>query len=134
MKNNTAKLCDLGFARMEVSMTGTFVGTMTHMSPELLNHQSYSFSSDIYSLAILLWELWYGHHVYTESEYSGVSTFELLDAIKNGTRPKLIWKYCPTNELKETISACWQQEPSKRPSAWQVAGELRSMFHKYHNE
>ncbi|XP_045157887.1 dual serine/threonine and tyrosine protein kinase-like [Mercenaria mercenaria] len=134
VKNNIAKLCDLGFARMEVAVTGTFVGTMTHMSPELLKHENYTFSSDIYSLAILLWELWYGHYAYTESDYDGLKTFQLLDAIKLGQRPKLTWKFRPTNELSDVIKACWNGDHLKRPSASEVGERLRKMYRQYHNE
>ncbi|XP_060590684.1 uncharacterized protein LOC132745735 isoform X2 [Ruditapes philippinarum] len=134
VKNNTAKLCDLGFARMEAATTGTFVGTMTHMSPELIKHDNYTFSTDIYSLAILLWELWYGHHAYTESDYQGLTTFQLLQAVSTGTRPQLKWKFRPTKELGDVITVCWHEDPQKRPSAQEVGTKLRQMYKGYHNE
>jgi serine/threonine protein kinase len=134
VKNNTAKLCDLGFARMGAATTGIFVGTMTHMSPELLKHENYTFSSDIYSLAILLWELWYGHYAYTESDYQGLTTFQLLQAVSIGHRPKLGWKFGPTKELAEVITVCWHEDPPKRPSAQEVGTKLRQIFKGYHNE
>lgn len=119
---------------MEVAATGTFVGTMTHMSPELIKHENYSFSSDIYSLAILLWELWYGHHAYTESDYTELTTFKLLQAVSTGYRPKLTWKYSPIKELQEVITDCWHDVPSRRPSAQEVGNKLRKMYQDYHDE
>ncbi|KAL4236331.1 hypothetical protein ACF0H5_004718 [Mactra antiquata] len=125
VKNGTAKLCDLGFSKNEALMTGTFAGSFNHMSPELLKGERYSFSSDIYSLGIMLWELWYGRHAYTENEYADCPPFDLIAAIKTGKRPKLTYNFRPTDKLKALITDCWDSDPSKRPQAKDVSSYLQ---------
>jgi serine/threonine protein kinase len=119
---------------MEAATTDLFVGTVTYKSPELIKHGNYTFSTDIYSLAFLLWELWYGYHAYTESYYQGLTTFQLLQAVSTGFRPQLGWKFGPTKELAEVITVCWHEDPPKRPSAQEVGTKLRQIFKGYHNE
>ncbi|XP_052776478.1 dual serine/threonine and tyrosine protein kinase-like isoform X1 [Mya arenaria] len=121
MKGHIAKLCDLGFARQEVDITGTFVGTMSHMSPEMLSNKRYTYKTDIYSLGILLWELWYGRYVYSEDEYRTIHWTVLIDAIKAGTRPRCDKKYAMVDSLREIVEKCWDNDPTIRPEARDVA-------------
>ena len=54
------KLADLGGAKViRQSITNTFsrFGTVSYMSPEMLNFQDYSFPTDIWSLGCVLYEL-----------------------------------------------------------------------------
>lgn len=44
------------------------------MAPEVLVGDMYELSADIFSLAIMMWEMWHGRRVFSESEYSDVMT------------------------------------------------------------
>ncbi|WAR24638.1 STY17-like protein [Mya arenaria] len=121
MKGDVAKLCDLGLARRKVDSTGTFVGTMSHMSPEMLSNKWNTYKTDIYSLGIFLWELWYGRYVYSEDEYHTIHWTVLIDAIKAGTRPRCDKKYAMVDSLREIVEKCWDQDPTIRPEARDVA-------------
>ncbi|WAR24583.1 STY8-like protein [Mya arenaria] len=127
MKRDVAKLCDLGFARQEVDITGTFVGTMSHMSPEMLSNKRYTYKTDIYSLGILLWELWYGRYVYSEDEYRTIHWTVLIDAIKAGTRPRCDKKYAMVDSLREMVEKCWDNDPTIRPEARDVAVIIKAL-------
>ena len=65
------KICDFGFARFfgeEGRMARTCVGTPIYMSPQVLNQQSYTNKTDIWSLGILYYEL-----MFAKLPYSGVT-------------------------------------------------------------
>lgn len=44
------------------------------MAPEVLIGDIYELSADIFSLAIMMWEMWHGRRVFSDSEYSDVMT------------------------------------------------------------
>ena len=72
--NGLIKLCDFGFARS--MSTNTIVltsikGTPLYMSPELVKEQPYDNASDLWSLGVILFELYVGQPpFYTNSIYS----------------------------------------------------------------
>lgn len=61
LPSGTVKLADFGIARIltdaTISRTGTVVGTPNYMSPEQVRGEELSFSSDLFSLGVVLYEL-----------------------------------------------------------------------------
>ena len=58
--DNVVKLADLGGAkviRQSIMTSFSRFGTVSYMSPEMINFQDYSFSTDIWSLGCVLYEL-----------------------------------------------------------------------------
>ncbi len=52
------KLCDFGLAkRHEVSNHTRMVGTVDYMAPEVINSNKYNTKSDVYSLALIVTEI-----------------------------------------------------------------------------
>ena len=72
--NNTVKLCDFGFARAMSNNTVVLTsikGTPLYMAPELVQEQPYTHTVDLWSLGIILYELFVGSPpFYTTSLYS----------------------------------------------------------------
>lgn len=72
--NGRIKLCDFGFARAMSSNTivlTSIKGTPLYMSPELVKEQPYDATSDLWSLGVILYELYVGQPpFYTNSIYS----------------------------------------------------------------
>jgi serine/threonine protein kinase len=61
--NLQAKIADFGLSRIKASnATMTQCGTAAWTAPEILSGQAYSEKSDIYSFAIILWELYVAHN------------------------------------------------------------------------
>ena len=52
-EDNTVKIADVGLAKAETDITGTFKGTPVYMAPEVFHSQVYDSKADIYSLALL---------------------------------------------------------------------------------
>jgi len=110
-----------------MDITGTFVGTMSHMSPEMLSNKRYTYKTDIFSLGVVLWELWYGRHVYSEPEYESFGINVLLAAIKNGQKPRCTFQYAMPKTLQKVLEQCWDLDPDKRPEASHVAVVLNTL-------
>ena len=123
------KLCDFGLAR-QTQQKGTTIreslaeelrntrGTYEYLAPEIYSGEMYSEKSDIYSLAIILWEIvnrclkreWmkpYGDQkMIPAALYIGVA--------KRGNRPRFP-DNCPT-PITQLISAAWSTDPAARPT------------------
>ena len=113
-KSNIPKIADFGLSRYTPDtpkqlMTGN-VGTSHWMAPEILKNAHYDNKADVYSYGILLWEILTG-----KTPFSGKSPVQIaLAVLKKQERPKIPKK--TPGPLKELISACWSQHPSKRPT------------------
>ena len=76
------KLCDFGWATI---LSGneerkTFCGTFDYMAPEILDSRKYTSSVDIWSLGIILYELFHG-----VSPYKSKNAYEIFMNIKKKT-------------------------------------------------
>lgn len=72
VKDCTAKLADTGMSELENLSKGIIIARPMYTAPEVLDGRQYSLSADIFSLAIMAWEMWYGRRVFSESTYSDV--------------------------------------------------------------
>ncbi|EFN52208.1 hypothetical protein CHLNCDRAFT_26970 [Chlorella variabilis] len=72
--NGAVKLCDFGFARLMSSNTlvvTSIKGTPLYMAPELVQEQPYNHTVDLWSLGVILYELFVGQPpFYTTSIYT----------------------------------------------------------------
>lgn len=99
------------------------------MAPEVLTGNVYGKEADIYSLGMVIYELWYYRPVFTVPLQADASKFEMIvntreelkDFItsRNG-RPNLDIPYRPPITLRQLMSKCWHQTKEKRPPATQV--------------
>ena len=121
----------MGSARLEELATNTFAGTISHMSPEMLDSLRYSNSTDIYSLGILLWEMWYAKQAYSDDIYT-LPYRQLISMIVTGMRPKLNVKFQMLPDLEGLVASSWETDPSKRPLAKEVAEELKKVYTKHY--
>ncbi|CAG9578296.1 putative protein kinase [Leishmania major strain Friedlin] len=60
--------------------TASFCGTAHYVSPEMVGECKWSFSSDLWALGALVYELVYGEHL-----FSGMTQFEVLQKVVHGT-------------------------------------------------
>ncbi|KAH3743424.1 Protein kinase superfamily protein [Pelomyxa schiedti] len=134
------KLADFGCARKIESGTAApeeyLFGTWHYLAPEILSgKQVASKASDIYSFALVLWEL------YTEQElFYRTTDGELMEGIINNTIRPIIpdmvpHKRAPFQEdqktppgLKTLLTECWAGEPIKRPSILDVLCQLKALI------
>lgn len=93
------------------------------MAPEIMcRFKPYDRKADIYSLSILLWELWYGQeaseHITQVLQELKLTFTEAIEQHK--LRPSLEIQHCPTLEIEDVITRCWDNSPQKRLDARDV--------------
>ena len=119
--NGRAKLADFGIAQ-SANKTGQFapsIGTLRYMSPEQLEGKPADHRSDVYSLAVVLYELLTGRIPYSSSE-PNVLRKEIVQGSPSS------WPDTITGGLKAVIQRALNRSPHQRQaSASQFAAEIR---------
>ncbi|KAH1033368.1 hypothetical protein J1N35_045542 [Gossypium stocksii] len=115
------KITDFGVSAMLASSMGqrdTFVGTYNYMSPERISGSTYDYSSDIWSLGMVVLECAIGRFPYMQSEdqQSWPSFYELLEAIVEKPPPT-----APSDQFSPEfcsfVSSCIKKNPKERASS-----------------
>ena len=105
-------ICDFGLSR-EVTKDGAMTpetGTYRWMAPEVIAHSKYSLSADVYSFAIVLWEIvCEGHVPYPEHTPLQAA----VAVVQKGIRPILPYNSHPI--MMNAMERCWVSEPENRP-------------------
>ncbi|XP_050215695.1 mitogen-activated protein kinase kinase 6 isoform X1 [Mercurialis annua] len=115
------KITDFGVSAVVASTMGqrdTFVGTYNYMSPERISGSTYDYSSDIWSLGLVVLECAIGRFPYMQSEDQpgGPSFYELLEAIVESPPPSApADQFSP--EFCSFVSACLQRNHQDRASS-----------------
>eukprot|EP01100_Stratorugosa_tubuloviscum_P009291 TRINITY_DN3888_c0_g1_i1.p1 TRINITY_DN3888_c0_g1~~TRINITY_DN3888_c0_g1_i1.p1 ORF type:complete len:181 (+),score=80.73 TRINITY_DN3888_c0_g1_i1:2-544(+) len=121
--NWTAKVCDFGISKELASYDNQMTvmqGTIAWMAPEILEHSPYNQSSDVYSFAIVLWELISKQKPYEEFNFE--FNHEIIEIVKQGIRPT-ITDNCPLL-FKQLMIQCWNANAIERPTFEQILQQL----------
>lgn len=96
------------------------------MAPEIIDQTQYTCSADIYSFAIVMWEMLERKSPYPESMGAAI---EIVQACKQGYRPHFSnTNSSPTvQRLQSLISRCWVTDPGARPSCEEILKDLQEM-------
>ena len=116
------KVCDFGLSRSKI-VTGimTRIGTVQWAAPEILREEEYNEKCDVYSFAIVLWELW-SHSI----PFQGLTPYQIaMDVARKKRRPPLS-SSCP-KPLSALIRSCWDDNPKMRPEMPAVVRALEGM-------
>jgi serine/threonine protein kinase len=124
-----AKILDFGLARnltehINLTLTGTLVGTPAYMSPQQAKGETIDHRSDLFSLGSLLYRLLAGR-----LPFRGDTMMEVLCAVAMET-PRPIREQNPAvpAELETLVVQLMEKDPDKRPqSADEVFKRLRAM-------
>jgi len=108
------KLTDFGIAKdldATVAMAGTFVGTVTYMSPERCWGNAYDLASDIWSVGMVFYELATGRYPFAD-----ISTFPVLfEHLCEKPEPRLdVGGQFPIT-LCDFVAQCLTRDPPSRP-------------------
>ncbi|KAJ1424383.1 kinase-like domain-containing protein [Ochromonadaceae sp. CCMP2298] len=118
------KICDFGLARLRDYNTvlTANVGTIHWMAPEVLTGTQYNESADIYSVGIVMWELFTGQCPYEHMKQVEVA----LSVVQRGLRP--IIPNCCSAAQAAVIRKCWATDPAARFTAEQLLEEINVAF------
>ncbi len=119
----SAKLMDFGVARLAdaaaLTAPGDVVGTLAYMAPEQAEGRTAGPEADVYALGLMLYESWSG-----ENPTRRATPAATARAI--GTRMRPLRRLRPDlpRALCETVDACLQTRPDRRPSLEELGGEI----------
>lgn len=104
----------------ELTKQGSLVGTIRYMSPEQARGEKISTASDIYSLGIIIQEL-FSH----ENAYEATETVELLESVQKGQTADYT---CTYKSIRNLIQKLCHLPPENRPSATDVCVEVENIL------
>jgi serine/threonine protein kinase len=123
-QDGCVQIFDFGLARIipkgsdGLRLTGS-TGTTRYMAPEVARCDDYAFSADIYSFAILLWEICTLQTAFVD--ITGASVFSQI--VHGGVRPAI--RKIGTKSLRELLQASWHPNPDARPSFATIVAQLQ---------
>ncbi|MCD4656702.1 MAG: protein kinase, partial [Planctomycetes bacterium] len=132
---NVVKIADFGLAKasdasmdMQISQSGTILGTPYYMSPEQAQNQELKFSTDIYSLGVTFYHMLTG-----EVPYVGESAIQVLFQHIKSPFPSIRKKlHDIPQEIDHLILRMTAKNPQMRPqSMLEITEELESIREKY---
>ena len=94
------------------------------MAPESLMSNIFSPASDVWSYGIVMWEMYNPK----ELPYKGLNNLEVVARINLGTQLAIPEPYPPT--VVRIMKACWEYDPTKRPSFLLVASLLTTLVYE----
>ncbi len=118
------KIMDFGIARSMESltrMTGAMVGTPAYMAPEQVAGKPVDYRTDIYSLGLILYEIFTGMQAFTAENAVAVAMKQLRES---PVPPHEIDPSVPV-PIERAILKCLEKEPEKR---FQSIAELEKVF------
>jgi len=129
------KLCDFGLSVFKtgepntVKISADDIHSPTYMAPEVFNGVNFDEKSDIYSFAIVFWEVLTRSEAYSDLTKVYPEPKQLLKAVcdtSNPLRPALsALSSGVTSSTKELLTSCWDPDPKRRPSAEDIIEEIR---------
>src|SRR6266498_5620766 len=129
--NDNWYISDLGFCGPADKSSKSVYGNLPYIAPEVISGKEYTFKSDIYSIAMLMWEISSGQPPFINNEHD----CNLAINIINGMRPKIVSEI--PLEYKSLMEQCWNANPLERPdinTLWNKMNEIKSYYQYKPNE
>ncbi|XBI96875.1 hypothetical protein VPH35_033096 [Triticum aestivum] len=116
------KIADFGVSQ-EGDMTSEN-GTYRWIAPEVINHKSYDHKADVFSFAIVLWEL-----VTSKVPYENLTPLQAALSVRQGIRLVIPSSVHP--RLSKLIQRCWGENPHTRPVFYEITAELQDILQTF---
>lgn len=120
----TVKVADFGLAKIiqsdDVIMT-TGIGTASWTAPEVLRSQAYSEKADVYSFAVIVWELFARKPPFHPLERDQILLAVAVDDARPTMPPDMpiVWR--------SFIENGWQRDPDERPDFREIVTWLEEL-------
>lgn len=115
MKDGIPKMIDFGFACSDndvQKIKSDNIGTANYRAPEIFKGEDYDYKADVFSFAMLLWELYDNTHPYSYIKPENVH--EIRSEILKGVN--FIFDGDANDKLIELIQKGYDDDPKNRPS------------------
>ena len=122
--DDRGKVSDFGLSKCEelkTAATSTLgqAGTPAFMAPEFLDENVFSEASDVYSFAIVMWEIWS-----RQVPWSDTNPMQIMrNVVDNGERPPVPAAMPP--ELRKLMVRAWAHDAGERPTFEELAAKLK---------
>ncbi|RHZ75531.1 hypothetical protein Glove_213g47 [Diversispora epigaea] len=127
IQDNRGIISDLGFSQPATidSRKSQIYGIIPYMAPELFKGRPHSYSSDVYSLGMIIWQMTSGHRPFHDQEHGPKLILDILD----GKRPEITedTPKCWADLMKR----CWHSDPSKRPTINEIIRLSHRIYYHY---
>jgi len=113
-------IADFGLARFQEThkkMTAE-TGSYRWMAPEVIRHEMYDWRCDVYSYAVLAWEM-----LTFRVPFDNMMPVEAAFAVAKEAKRPPIPSACP-GSVRHMLEQCWHQEAAKRPSFKRICAAL----------
>ncbi|GES72602.1 kinase-like domain-containing protein [Rhizophagus clarus] len=126
-EKNDWYISDLGFCGPADKPLKSIYGNLPFIAPEVISKNQCSYASDIYGVAMLMWEISSEQPPFVNYKHN----YDLAINIINGMRPRIV-PGTPL-EYKELMVQCWDANPNRRPkirTLWNKIEELNKSFYQ----
>lgn len=116
------KICDFGlsgFSKKDEENEKGFGGSPGYAAPELPSPQ-HSFPVDVYSFAVVMWELLGEQELWPTKQ----TVYQITQAVLNGERPPLLSTDKAPPPMMSLIQKSWDPEPQARPDFQKIVDEI----------
>ena len=114
-------ITDLGLCGpVDDESSGKIYGIIPYIAPEVLQGKKNTKESDVYSVGMLMWEIFAGHPPLDDRAHDP----DLILEVCEGLRPPLL-SNMPADYI-QMMKKCWDVDPSKRPTVlelWRFAND-----------
>eukprot|EP00977_Amphora_coffeiformis_P007140 scaffold1555_cov173-Amphora_coffeaeformis.AAC.20 len=106
-------------------------GSSRYMAPEITGHLPYTYSCDVYSFSIVLWEMLTCERAF--AAFASSPPLQLQQRVLDHyERPCLshhhVWRSCPS--VRALVEQAWQADPSARPTMSQIHDRLHQVLNE----
>eukprot|EP00884_Botryococcus_braunii_P009555 jgi/Botrbrau1/18600/Bobra.0367s0041.2 len=129
-----AKVSDFGLSvhhsmQRDTGSNNELLGTIAYTAPEvLLDPSNLQMASDVYAFGLMMWEMYHCQPV-----YEGLIEAQIFHGVLEGSlRPE--WESGTPSDFQSLASACWNQQPERRPSFQEVINDLFLIEVKFRKE
>lgn len=125
-------ICDFGLCRLLLTDTPRDraaspiapVGTLAYMSPSAISGGTFTSKDDVYSFAVVMWELFTAR-----IPYSGVPVARIMLGVsQDGMRPPLTPDLDIDPAVENLIARCWADDKDDRPTFGEIISILREIM------
>ena len=112
VQSDVCFITDLGLCGpVDDESSNKIYGIVPYIAPELFCGKKNTKETDIYSVGMLMWEIFAGHPPFDDRAHDKNL---ILDILLNGTRPPILSEI--PDDYAQMMQKCWDMDSSKRPT------------------
>ena len=116
----------MGLAKSMNQVQGTVCGTLLYMAPEVIQKLPYKLSADVYSIGIMLWEIWNAKRAYSTDKLEALYSIpEFVQGVVDGKLRPSKGKFAAEDDSDQKLQMrarewgdvarkCWSSLADKR--------------------